>query len=109
MAPSSQVSLQMRSVIIAYRFDLGWSYAKIAEHLSISYAIIKKLYLRTKSRYQAKEQRGNATKLQYLVLYIEDAPRGGRPKRAEPGDSLSIAVRKGLTKYKDFERPQAVN
>ena len=109
MAPSSQVSFQMRSVIVAYRFDLGWSYAKIAEHLSISHTTIKKLCLRTKSRCQAKEQRGNATKLQYLVLYTEDAPRGGRPKRAKPGDSLSIAVRKGLTEYEDFERPQAAN
>ena len=109
MAPSSQVSLQMRSVIVAYHFDLGWSYTKIANHLSISHATIKKLCIRTKSRCAAKEQGGNASKLHYLVLYVADAPRSGRPRRAEPGDSLAIAVRKGLTEFEDFPRLQAAN
>ena len=85
------------------------SYAKISKHLSISHATIKKLCLRTKSRCEAKKQRGNASKIQYLALYVEDGPRTGRPKRAEPGDSLAIAVRKGLPEYEDFERPQAAN
>ena len=44
-----------------------------------------------------------------LLQNIDPLPKAGRQKRAEPGDDLSLAIRKGLQKYDTWTRPAAAN
>jgi hypothetical protein len=109
MDSRTEVPLSMRAVIIAYRFDLHWEYPAIAKQLSVPHDTIKKLCLRVKKRCEAQEQRQNASKLDYLLLYIENEPGRGRHRRCEPGSSLSLTVRRAIEEYDEEERPIAAN
>jgi hypothetical protein len=109
MAPSSEIPLTLRAVIIAYRFDLGWEHKAIAKQLSIHRDVIKSLCQRTRKRSEAKEQRQNALKLCILLKYIENEPGRGRKQRAQPGSALAIAVRRGIEELPDSERPVAAD
>ena len=109
MVSGPEIDLTLRAVIIAYRFDLGWQYKAISERLSVHEEAIKSLCQRTIKRSKDKEQSKNQKRLDILLKYIENEPGRGRPRRAEPGSELALAVRKGLIEYPEQERPIAAN
>jgi hypothetical protein len=107
MPPSPEIPLSFRAVIIAYRFDLAMQYSEIAKRLSIHHEAVKSLCQRVQKRCSDAEQPQNASKVTVLLEYIEDAPRLGRPRVAEPGSDLSVAVRRGAVEYPKHERELA--
>ena len=109
MTKGPDIPLNLRVVIIAYRFDLGWQYSAILERVSVHEEAIKSLCQRIFKRCQDKEQSKNQRKLNILLEYIENEPRKGRPRRVEPRSALSLAVRRGLQEYPEQERPIAAN
>jgi hypothetical protein len=109
MAPSKELSLSIRAVIIAYRFDLGWEYKAIAKRLLVNHEAIKSLCQRVQKRSDTKEERRNSRKLHILLNYIDNEPGRGRPTRATPGSAIAMAVRRGLEEYPNEERPIAAN
>ena len=109
MPAGLEINIPLRAVIIAYRFDLGWQYKAISERLSIHEEAIKSLCQRTLKRCKDKEQSKNQMRLDILLKYIENEPGRGRPRRAEPGSALALAVRRGIMENPEQERRIAAN
>jgi hypothetical protein len=109
MPGGPEIDSNLRAIIIAYRFDLGWQYGAISERVSVHEEAIKSLCQRVSKRCQAQEQSKNSRRLDILLKYIENEPGRGRPRRAEPGSALALAVRRGLQEYPEQERSIAVN
>ena len=100
---------ELFSFMLYLLFDL-WSRS---HGLRLSYPFheeaIKSLCQRVSKRCQAQEQSKNSRRLDILLKYIENEPGRGRPRRAEPGSALALAVRRGLQEYPEQERPIAAN
>ena len=96
MVSGPEINKTFRAVIVAYRFDLRWQYMAITERLSVEEEAIKSLCRRVKKRCDDAEQRSNANRLDVLLSYVANKPDRGRPRRAEPGSTLALIVRRGV-------------
>lgn len=78
MAPSPEMSPATRTVIVAYRFDLEWSYTHITDRLAVHHEAVKSLCQRVKNRCDDAEQAQNANRLDLYLLYIQNEEGLGR-------------------------------
>jgi hypothetical protein len=97
-----EITLWKRRAIIVYRFQESLSYGQISTKLNIDRKAIASLVQRTTARSRSH----NLDDLQEAVAVQS---RAGRDKRAEPGDPLSQAVRKGVQRYDHHAPDRATN
>ena len=102
MTRGSDLPLQIRAAIVVYRFDLHLQYKQIAAKLNIEEEAVKSLCQRVKKRSTGYNL------LDYLQA-IGNQERSGRPQRAEPGDAVSLAVRRGAQKHDTQQPEEAAN
>ena len=81
-----------RHCVIAYAFDLNMPQTDIARRLDLKRSTVNSLV-------QAARARSTTLELADLQAAISVQPRSGRPRRAAPGDEVSLTVRRGAQKH----------
>ena len=78
-----------RHCVIAYAFDLAMPQTEIARRLDLKTSTVNSLV-------QAARTRSSISDLADLQAAVDVQPRSGRPRRAAPGDEVSLTVRRGV-------------
>ena len=91
-----------RHCAIAYAFDLGMPQTEIARRLDLTRLTVNTLI-------QAARARSPTLELADLQAAVAIQPRSGRPKRAIPGDEVSLTVRKGVREHPYHAMDDAAN
>jgi hypothetical protein len=89
MGRGPETPLWKRHCVIAYAFDLAMPQTEIARRLDLKRSTVNSLL-------QAARTRSSTSNLADLQAAVDVQPRSGRPKRAAPGDEVSLTVRRGV-------------
>lgn len=96
MGRAPEVPLWKRHIIIGFFAVLGKRPFEIAKDLELSQKTVEHIIRVTKTRCHYNS---NTTTIEELIEAVKPLPRSGRPKRAEPGSSLSLTVREGVQQH----------
>jgi hypothetical protein len=102
MAPSSEVSLSIRAIAIAYKFDLHLLEPKISNRLSVPERTLRDLFKKVKEHAQSNE-------LYELLLHIYNLPGRRRKPYIQPDSAKNTAIRETVRSLKNHEATQAAN
>lgn len=94
--------LWKRHCAIAYAFDLSMPQTEIARRLDLTKPTVNTLI-------QAPRARSPTLELVDLQAAVAVQPRSGRPKRAPPGDEVSLTVRRGVREHPYHAMDDAAN
>src|ERR1700759_4120393 len=89
MASSPDVSLSIRAIAIAYKFDLRFTDREISSRLSVPERTLRYLFLKAK-------QLAEGTDWKDKLLYISVQPGRGRKPHIQPGSLESVAIRQAV-------------
>lgn len=81
-----------RHCAIAYAFDLSMPQVEIARRLNLTRSTVHNLV-------RAARARSPTSDLADLQAAVSVQPRSGRPRRADPGDEVSLTVRRGVREH----------
>jgi hypothetical protein len=99
---SMDIPLSIRTIAIAYKFDLHLRESEIATRLSVQERTLRKIFKRAKERAQSNEWRE-------LLLYIENQPGRGRKPYIQPGSLESVAIRETIRTLDRYEATLLAN
>jgi hypothetical protein len=89
MGKGPETPLWKRHCVITYAFDLAILQTEIVRRLDLKRSTVNSLL-------QAARTRSSTSNLADLQAAVDVQPRSGRPKRAAPGDEVSLTVRRGV-------------
>ena len=92
MGRGPEIPTWKRHCVIAYAFDLSMPQVEIARRLDLTTSTVHNLV-------QAARARSSTSDLADLQAAVSVQPRSGRPKRAAPGDEVSLTVRRGVREH----------
>lgn len=89
MPPSPEVSLSIRAIAIAYKFDLRLQDREISSRLSVPERTLRHLFKKAREHAQGSDWKDK-------LLHIYDLPGRGRKPHIQPGSLESVAIREAV-------------